>query len=153
MLKKVLSASALFLVAATAMAADCSYNLVSTDQMTYTDTAGKAVPQITIPGSCKDFTINLSHSGKLPKTAMGHNVVIAKTADIAGIVKDGVRAGVKKDYLKPGDTRVLAHSKLIGPNEKTSVTVPVAKVKAGGYDFFCSFPGHEKKMHGKLVVK
>ena len=66
---------------------------------------------------------------------------------------DGAIAGVKKDYLKPGDTRVLAASKMIGGGDKTSVRFPVAKIKGGGYDFFCSFLGHERKMHGKLIVE
>ena len=60
---------------------------------------------------------------------------------------------MKKDYLKPGDTRVLAASKMIGGGDKTSVRFPVAKIKGGGYDFFCSFLGHETKMHGKLIVQ
>ncbi|MBR5939966.1 MAG: azurin, partial [Neisseriaceae bacterium] len=44
-------------------------------------------------------------------------------------------------------------SKVVGGGESTSVKVPVAKIKAGGFDFFCSFPGHEIKMHGKLTVQ
>lgn len=153
MLKKVLLLSALSLTAASAMAAACDYELGSTDQMTYVDVAGKPVAQIEVPAACKDFTINLKHVGKLPKTAMGHNVVIAKTADVKGIAADGLRAGVANDYVKQGDARVVAYSKMIGGGEKTAITFPVAKIKGGDYDFFCSFPGHEMKMHGKLIVK
>ncbi|MBO7381071.1 MAG: hypothetical protein J6U05_05310 [Neisseriaceae bacterium] len=47
----------------------------------------------------------------------------------------------------------MAASKMVGGGEKTSAKVSVAAIKAGGYDFFCSFPGHEVKMHGKLTVK
>ena len=84
---------------------------------------------------------------------MGHNVVIAKASDVKAVSAAGVKAGVKGDYLQAGDPKVVAASKMVGGGEKTSVKVPVAKIKAGGYDFFCSFPGHEIKMHGKLTVK
>ena len=135
------------------MGADCSFDLKGTDNMTYTDASGAAVPQINIPASCSEFTINLTHSGKMPKNAMGHNVVIAKGSDVKEIAKAGIKAGVAKGYLPENDARVIAATKLIGGGEKTSVKVPVAKIKEGGYDFFCSYPGHEIKMRGKLIVK
>ena len=121
--------------------------------MTYTDAAGKAVPEIVIPASCADFTINLEHIGKMPKAGMGHNVVIAKSSDVKAVAANGVKAGVKGDYLQANDPKVVAASTMIGGGEKTSVKVSVASIKAGGYDFFCSFPGHEMKMHGKLTVQ
>ena len=136
-----------------AVATGCSFALKGTDAMTYTDAAGKAVPEIIIPASCSDFTIDFEHTGKMPKAAMGHNVVIAQAADIKAISAAGVKAGVKNDYLQANDPKVVAASKMVGGGEKTSVKVPVAKIKAGGFDFFCSFPGHEIKMHGKLTVK
>ncbi|MBQ9259447.1 MAG: azurin [Neisseriaceae bacterium] len=153
MLKKGLLVSALFLSGAFAAAADCSFELKGTDAMTYTDTAGKPVPEIVVPASCADFTINLEHVGKMPKTAMGHNVVVAKSGDVKAITAAGVKAGVKGDYLPAGDAKIVAASKMVGGGEKTSVKVPVAKIKEGGYNFFCSFPGHEMKMNGKLTVK
>lgn len=136
-----------------AVATGCSFDLKGTDAMTYTDAAGKAVPEIVIPASCADFTINLEHIGKMPKAGMGHNVVIAKSSDVKAVATNGVKAGVKGDYLQANDPKVVAASTMIGGGEKTSVKVPVATIKAGGYDFFCSFPGHEMKMHGKLTVQ
>ena len=76
-----------------------------------------------------------------------------KEKDVKAIAIDGAIAGITKDYLKPGDTRVLAASKMVGGGEQTSVRFPVKKIKDGGYDFFCSFLGHERKMHGKLIVE
>lgn len=136
-----------------AVATGCSFDLKGTDAMTYTDAAGKAVPEIVIPASCADFTINLEHIGKMPKAGMGHNVVIAKSSDVKAVAANGVKSGVKGDYLQAGDPKVVAASTMIGGGEKTSVKVSVASIKAGGYDFFCSFPGHEMKMHGKLTVQ
>lgn len=153
MLKKGLVKGALILNGAFSVAADCSFDLKGTDSMTYTDATGKPVTEIVIPASCSDFEIRLDHIGKMPKTAMGHNVVIAKSTDVRAVSAAGVKAGVKGDYLQAGDPKVVAASKMIGGGEKTAVKVPVAKIKSGGYDFFCSFPGHEMKMHGKLTIK
>ena len=136
-----------------ATATDCSFDLKGTDAMTFTDVAGKPVPEIVVPASCQDLTINFEHTGKMPKTAMGHNVVIAKAADVRAVATNGIKAGVQGDYLQAGDPKVVAASKMVGGGEKTSLKVPVEKIKEGGYDFFCSFPGHEIKMHGKLTVK
>ena len=69
-----------------------------------------------------------------------------------GVNNDGVGAGPDNDYVKPGDERVIAHTKIIGGGEESSVTFPVAKLAAGtNYKFFCSFPGHAGVMNG--VVK
>lgn len=138
---------------APAVATGCSFDLKGTDAMTYADAAGNAVPEIVVAATCADFTINLEHIGKMPKAGMGHNVVIAKSSDVKAVAANGVKAGVKGDYLQANDPKVVAASTMIGGGEKTSVKVSVASIKAGGYDFFCSFPGHEMKMHGKLTVK
>ncbi|NOJ99709.1 azurin, partial [Corallococcus coralloides] len=65
---------------------------------------------ISVPQSCKQFTVKLKHAGKLPKTAMGHNWVLAKTADMQGASADGMAAGAEKNYVKDGDKRVIAHT-------------------------------------------
>lgn len=49
------------------LAAECSVDVESTDQMTFNTQA------ISVSKSCKTFTVNLKHTGSLPKTAMGHN--------------------------------------------------------------------------------
>ena len=131
----------------------CSFDLKGTDAMSYTDASGKAVPEIIVSASCDNLTIHFEHVGKMPKAAMGHNVVIAKSDDVKAVAANGVKVGIKGGYLQEGDPKVVAASEMIGGGEKTSVIVPVATIKAGGYDFFCSFPGHELKMHGKLSVK
>ena len=142
------------ILSAPLMAADkCSFNLLGTDTRDYVDEQHRIVKQIVVPSSCTYFTINLRNITKMHKTAMGHNVVIAKSSDVKAIALDGAIAGVTKDYLKPGDRRVLAASKMVGGGEVTSVRFPVKKIKVGGYDFFCSFLGHERKMHGKLIVE
>lgn len=149
MIRKLLFATVLLIGAPAAVAQNgCSVNLEGNDAMKYN------LKSIDVPKTCKDFTINLKHTGKMPRNAMGHNVVIGKTADIAVIDKDGVKAGLAKEYIKPGDTRVIAASKVVGGGQSTSVTFPVARISSGGpYSFFCSFPGHSTLMKGSIAVK
>ena len=136
-----------------AYAAECAIEIYGTETKDYTDTTGKKISQIIVPTACREFSVTLTNTSKRHKTTMGHNFVVAKQGDVKGIVLDGAIAGIKKDYLKPKDKRILVHSKLLGPGERDTVKIKVASIKDGGYDFFCSFLGHESKMHGKLIVQ
>lgn len=147
MIRKFVVASVLALASAPLLAAECSVEVQSTDQMTF-DTK-----EIKVSKSCKTFTIDLKHVGDLPRHVMGHNLVLAKTADVQGVNTDGIAAGVDKGYLKEGDERVIAHTKLIGGGESDSVTFDVSKLDAAeSYQFFCSFPGHAALMRGALTL-
>lgn len=149
-MKKTLTTLALLAVggfSAPAMAADCAVTVEGNDQMQFN------VKNIEVPKSCKTYTINLKHTGKMPKASMGHNVVLTTTADATAAAADGMKAGAAADYVKEGDTRVLAYTKVIGGGESTSVTFDVAKLKAGtDYTYFCSFPGHSFIMKGSLKL-
>ena len=128
-------------------AGNCTVSLKGDDAMKFD------LKEATVSASCATITIELAHTGKLPATAMGHNVVIAKTADMAGVARDAIKAGAAKSYVPDGDARVVAHTKIIGGGEKTKITFPGKALTAGGdYSFFCSFPGHSTLMKGKLVV-
>ena len=130
-----------------AVVADCATVIEGNDAMQYN------VGSITIPASCAEFKITLNHPGKMPAAAMGHNVVITTMADMQAVAADGMGAGIGADYVKPGDARVIAHSKVIGGGESTSVSFATSKLKGGGpYEFFCSFPGHSTLMKGAITV-
>ena len=87
----------------------------------------------------------------MPVNAMGHNLVIAKETDMAGIAADGM--SVAPEHIKPDDARVIAHTRMLGGGESASVSFDVARIKDGGpYSFFCSFPGHLGLMKGSLQV-
>ncbi|MGY0651288.1 azurin [Luteimonas sp. A537] len=108
---------------------------------------------ISVPSTCSEFTINLTHTGQLPEAAMGHNVVVTASSDMAGVAADGISAGASAGYLKAGDDRIIAATEMIGGGESTSVTFDVSKIKDGGpYQFFCSFPGHAALMKGTISV-
>lgn len=134
-------------IAAPAMAADCAITVEGNDQMQFN------VKSIEVPKSCKNYTVTLKHVGKMPKSSMGHNFVLSTTADATAVAADGMKAGAGADYVKAGDTRVIAHTKVVGGGESTSVSIDVSKLKAGGdYTYFCSFPGHSFIMKGTLKL-
>ncbi|PHN32300.1 azurin [Pseudomonas sp. ICMP 561] len=148
MIRKLVAVSLLTLASGHLLAAECSVDVDSTDQMSFNTKA------VEIDKSCKTFTVNLTHSGSLPKNVMGHNWVLSKEADMQSIATDGLGAGIEKDYLKDGDARIIAHTKVIGAGEKDSVTFDVSKLDPSEkYGFFCSFPGHIGMMKGTVTLK
>lgn len=147
MIRKLALASALLFASSSAFAA-CSIDVESNDAMQFN------LKMMEVDKSCKDFTVNLKHVGKLAKNVMGHNWVLTTTADMQGAATDGQKAGLDADYVKADDARVIAHTKMIGGGESTSVTFPVSKLAAGTeYTWFCSFPGHWGIMKGTLTLK
>jgi len=111
------------------------------------------IKEATVSASCPTITVELTHTGKMPAAAMGHNVVITAAKDMDAVARDGIKAGVAGNYINKADPRVIATTTLVGGGQKTRVTFPGKKLIAGGdYAFFCSFPGHSMLMKGKLVV-
>ncbi len=146
MFGRFLLATSVLLASSSAFAA-CSVDIDGNDAMQFN------LKNIDVPKTCTEFTVNLSHSGKLAKNVMGHNWILVKTADLQAVANDGMAAGLDKDYIKAGDTRVIAHTKVIGAGEKASVTFDTSKLDAAGaYTFFCSFPGHWALMKGTLKL-
>jgi azurin len=146
---RTLALCSLLAVAGTAFGADkvCKLEITGSDQMQYDK------KELSVAADCTQVELTLHHGGKLPAQAMGHNWVLAKTADMAGIASDGASAGFANDHLKPGDARVLAHTKIVGGGQSTSVTFPTSVLKKGeAYSFFCSFPGHWSIMKGAFKI-
>lgn len=131
--------------AAAPAAGNCATTVEANDAMQFN------TKEIQVSKACKEFTITLKHTGTQPKTSMGHNIVIGKAEDMDGIFKDGVGAA-DTDYVKPGDARVVAHTKLIGGGEESSLTLDPAKLADGEYKFACTFPGHGALMNGKVTL-
>ena len=96
----------------------------------------------------------LKNVGKAPKIAMGHNLVILNKG--ANLQAWAMKAMPAKDTdFIPADEEskkaVLAHTKLLGPDEEDSITFTIKE--AGDYEFLCSFPGHFALMKGKITAK
>jgi len=75
MFAKLVAVSLLTLASGQLLAAECKVTVDSTDQMSYN------TKEIVIDKSCKTFTVELTHSGSLPKNVMGHNWVLTSAAD------------------------------------------------------------------------
>lgn len=147
MLAKATFAALLSVMSLPALAANCEVTIESNDAMQFN------TKEMVVDKTCEKFTVHLKHTGKLPKAAMGHNWVLTKAADKQGVATEGMTAGLAKDYVKPDDARVIAHTKVIGGGESDSVTFDVSKLAAGeNYAFFCSFPGHWAIMTGTLKL-
>ena len=132
---------------ASAFAADCSITIDSTDAMQFDKKT------MSVSKACKEFTVNLTHSGILAEKVMGHNWVLTKTADVRPVATDGMSAGLENEYVKKGDERVIAFTEVIGGGEKTSVTFAVDQLsEEEDYTYFCSFPGHYTIMQGSLSL-
>ncbi|MDN4017198.1 azurin [Zwartia panacis] len=146
--RTLLIASALSVMHQVAFAQHCATTIESDDALRY-------VPdKIEIPLACQSYTVTLKHSGRLPKLAMGHNWVLAKLSDLDGVARTGMLAGADHQYVDPKDTRVLAHTGVVGGAESTSVTFDVNKLVPGErYGFVCTFAGHSPIMRGTIVLK
>jgi azurin len=144
-----LALCSLLALGGTAFGADkvCKLEISGTDAMQYDK------KELSVAPDCTQVELTLHHAGKLPAQAMGHNWVLAKTSDMAGIASDGIAAGFANDHIKTGDTRVIAHTKIVGGGQSASVTFPVSALKKGeSYSYFCSFPGHSSIMKGAFKI-
>lgn len=142
-----LALCSLLAVAGNAFAADkvCKLEISGNDQMQFDK------KELAVAADCTQVELTLKHTGKLPAQAMGHNWVLSKTADMAGVASDGIGAGFANDHIKKGDTRAIAHTKIVGGGQSTSITFPTSVLKKGeSYTYFCSFPGHSSLMKGVL---
>lgn len=95
--------------------------------------------------------LTLKHTGKLDKRVMGHNVVILNKGVKKLAFASKAAASKDNDYIPEGTTDIIAHTKMIGGGETT--TIEFTAPEAGVYEFICSFPGHYAMMKGKFIVE
>ena len=131
-------------------------------------TSTHAVQKVTITGNDtmqfdkREFTVKsgekveleFKNIGKLPKIAMGHNLVILKKG--ISSLKFGQKVmslGASATNALPEGSMedVIATTKLLGPGENETLTFTAPG--PGDYQFVCSFPGHFAMMRGIMVVK
>ena len=130
-----------------AFAADkvCKLEISGNDAMQYDK------KELDVAADCTQVELTLTHSGKLPAAAMGHNWVLVKTADVTTVANAGMSAGLANNYLTPNDPHVIASTKIVGGGQTATVTFPTSKLTKGGdYTFMCTFPGHYVIMKGAL---
>ena len=98
--------------------------------------------------------LTFKNIGKIPKIAMGHNLVILKKGISAiSFGQKALGAGANATNALPdsvkGDT--ITATKLLGPDESETITFTAPE--AGDYEYVCTFPGHFAMMRGVMKVK
>ena len=133
------------LIAGASYAKTCDVAVEATDAMSYNT-------KVIATAGCSEIKLTLKHAGKLPKAAMGHNLVIAAEADMKNIIATATKSGFAKDY-SPGTEHVIAATKMVGGGEYDTFTMSTSKLKKGTkYKFFCTFPGHSAIMVGDVTL-
>ena len=87
--------------------------------------------ELKVAKDCTSVEVTLKHTGKLPAASMGHNWTLVKTADVNGVANDGLSAGLPADYIKAGDKRVIAHTKVVGGGQTDERHVPDVEAEGG----------------------
>ena len=100
------------------------------------------------------LSVTLVNVGTMPKLSMGHNWVLMKAATgIDAFVMEAAQAATTDYIPQSRKGEVLAHTKLLGPKERDTVTFQAPK-QPGRYPYICSFPGHyQVGMKGELIVE
>lgn len=115
------------------------------DQMQFSTNELKAV-------AGKLIKLTLKHVGKIPKEAMGHNLVILQEGTDQAAFALKANDAKATDYIPESEkASVIAHTKLIGGGEEDTIEFTIDK--KGTYPFICSFPGHVAMMKGVLIVE
>ena len=98
-------------------------------------------------------TVVFENQGKLPKQAMGHNLVILDKEVIPNTFAAASIRHPANEYLAPEYAdRIIAATKILGPGESETLTF-TAPTAPGEYPFVCSFPGHTPAgMRGVMTV-
>jgi azurin len=95
--------------------------------------------------------LTLNHIGKMPITSMGHNFVLLENGFSVDEFATSALEAKDNGYIPTNGKGMIAHTKLIGGGESTSVTFTAPA--QGTYDYLCSFPGHHGMMKGVFNVK
>ncbi len=143
---KYLIVAALLFLARVAAADVCPLTIDATDDMRFEQDS------LQVGTRCTDVEVTLHHTGKLPAHIMGHNWVLTKTADVAAVANAGMGAGLANSFQRPGDTRIVAATKIVGGGERAVVKFSTSQLERGvSYSYFCSAPGHFSMMKGRFV--
>lgn len=115
------------------------------DQMQFSTNELKAV-------AGKPIKLTLKHVGKIPKEAMGHNLVILQEGTDQAAFALKANDAKATDYIPESEkASIIAHTKLLGGGEEDTIEFTIDK--KGKYPFLCSFPGHVAMMKGMLIVE
>tara|TARA_Y100001933_G_scaffold230900_1_gene248289 strand:+ start:117 stop:608 length:492 start_codon:yes stop_codon:yes gene_type:complete len=124
---------------------DVNINIDGTDTMMYSKNSFEVK-------TGQKVKLTFKNTGKLPKVAMGHNIVILKNSvDLVEFCNEAVKFPTNEYFPKGREKDVIARTKLLGPGEAD--TIYFMAPESGTYEFVCTFPGHFALMKGKMIVK
>ena len=145
-MKKVLHTLAALLLMGSVFALEAAELTITGNDTMKFDTAAFEVK------SGEKVKLTFKNLGKLPKAAMGHNLVILKKGTDVPAFATAAMMAKATDYIAPakkGD--VVASTKVLGPGETEVLEFTAGE--PGEYPFICSFPGHYVMMKGVMTVK
>ena len=124
---------------------DVHVNIDGTDTMMYSKNSFEVK-------TGQKVKLTFKNTGKLPKVAMGHNIVILKNSvDLVEFCNEAVKFPTNEYFPKGREKDVIARTRLLGPGEAD--TIYFMAPESGTYEFVCTFPGHFALMKGKMIVK
>ena len=124
---------------------DVHVNIDGTDTMMYSKNSFEVK-------SGQKIKLTFKNTGKLPKVAMGHNIVILKkSVDLIKFCSEAVKFPTNEYFPKGREKDVIGRTKLLGPGEED--TIYFMAPEPGTYEYVCTFPGHFALMKGKMIVK
>lgn len=83
-------------------------------------------------------------------TVNQHNWVLVKNGAKDAVAARGTAAGAANDWLQPGDSDVIANTRLVNPGGEAEFRFSAPP--PGNYQFVCTFPGHGATMFGDFEV-
>ncbi len=98
----------------------------------------------------EEVTLILMNTGEMSKEAMGHNFILLNPGSDASEFANTAASAKATDYIPTElKSQIIANTKLLGGKENEQIKFTL---KAGSYDFLCSFPGHFATMNGKITA-
>lgn len=126
---------------------------VTVVEMTGNDQMKYNLEAFSVPagGQVKLTFINV---GKMPKAAMGHNVVFLVADADAGAFATAASSARDNGYIPVDfEDQILAKTEMLGPGESDTIEF-TAPETPGEYEYICSFPAHLfAGMRGVMTVE
>ncbi|WPJ96675.1 plastocyanin/azurin family copper-binding protein [Coraliomargarita algicola] len=126
---------------------------VTVIEMTGNDRMKFNLESFTVPAG-SPVRLTFTNVGRMPKAAMGHNVVFLTAEADAAAFATAAAAARDQDYI-PADfsQQIVAHTQLLGPGESDTIEF-TAPEEPGDYEYLCSFPAHMYAgMRGVMTVE
>ncbi|MCO6478709.1 MAG: azurin [Phaeodactylibacter sp.] len=94
--------------------------------------------------------LTLTHIGKMPIEAMGHNFVLLEPGITVQAFAEKAATFKDNNYIPEGEENVIVHTGMVGGGQSTSIEFQAPP--KGEYKYLCSFPAHYVNMQGDFIV-